>query len=244
MFRRSLPLLCACVLAGCRDGDRLEDFSNRVLVIQVTPLMDDSEFEFNARLAKDDPETGCLRLDSGVTATLNGEPVQVFQGGQSPDPDGPCGSPPMAPAFILRGNAARFAGGPRDALLEVRDGGARIVAEYRNLLARHTLARPEVPLTVKPGQEVFLAWDPPTDELSEGVTVSLDRVRIVKSTPEPGGVRITFPADLPAGPMKVWAQPISTPRVPSVRCEGVKSCTVLITAGRPEKQEVEVFIQP
>jgi hypothetical protein len=249
MFPRWLPLLCACVLAGCRDGDSLEDFSNRTLRIQVTPVMEDSEFEFSAQLARDEPEAGCKRLSSGVTATLNGEPILVFQGTATPDPDGPCGSPPIPPVFVLRGDAARFAGGPRDALLEVRDGDARIVAEFRNLIARHTLARPEAPLRVKPGQEVFLAWDPPSDELRGEVSVQLgDGVpgneTFLKGTPEPGGVRITLPADLPTGPRTLWARPAEAPRAPQVRCEGVESCSALISLGRQQKQQIEVLVEP
>jgi hypothetical protein len=244
MFRRSWPLLCACALAGCRDGNRLQDFADRTLVIGMTSLMEGSEFEFNARLAKDEPEAGCKRLSSSATATLNGEPILLFQGSQTPDPDGPCGSPPVAPAFVLRGDAARFADGPRDALLEVRDGDERIVAEFRNLLARHTLARPEAPLVVKPGQEVFLAWDPPTDELPDGMFITLDNTRFVEAVEEAGGLRVTFPADLPAGPVKVWAQWTDPPRIPRLRCEGVQSCAVSLGRGRREKQEVEVLIQP
>lgn len=245
MFRHLLPLLWACTLAGCRDGDSLSDFHQRKLILQVTPLREEGEFQFTARLQKDDIEAGCRRLDSGVTATLNGEPLVVFPGNGTPGSDGPCGSPPLLPSFTLRGDAARFAGPPRDGLLEIRDGDERMVAEFRNLLGRHTLARLEAPLTVKPGQEVSLAWDPPTDELPPDETyILLDNTRGVRAVPEAGGLRVTFPADLPAGPVKVRAQVVPQPRVPQLRCEGIETCGVALDADLRAPEELEVLIQP
>ncbi len=249
MFQRSLPLLlCVWVLAGCRDGDRLSDFYQRKLLLQVTPVQEGQEFRFSARLATDEPEAGCRRLDSGVTATLNGEPLSMFPGSETPDPDGPCGSPVIYPNFHLRDDAARFVGPPRDGLLEIRDGDERIVAEFRNLLGRHTLARREAPLTVKPGQEVFLAWDPPTDVLSEPepsveLLVGSGESRIVKAVPESGGLRVTFPVDLPAGTVKVGTAGVS-PRLPLLRCEGIETCDAGLESRLRDEEKLEVTLQP
>ncbi len=247
MLRRSLPwLLCLPALTAC-PGNSLEDFSSRELRVQVLPTgsATSERFPLEAELVRISPEAGCLRLHDGVEVTLNGAPLHVFAGSQTPDPDGPCGSPmPIPPTFNGSLEAATFKGEPRNAVLEIRDGDERIVAEYQNFFARHTLAQAQPPQAVKPGQEVFLAWDPPTDDLSLIDTLGV-RVQGVSETlqvpvkPEVGGLRVTFPADLAPGRVFVVARSAS---IPAVRCEGVAKCTAMVpTVNFPL---VEVLIQP
>ncbi len=238
MLRRSLPwLLCLPALTAC-PGDSLEDFSRRALRAQVERGGEGEQPLFSARLDRLEPEEGCPRLRSSAKATLNGEPLQVMRGQEEPDGDLPCFE---LPTFALRLDRARFAGEPEDAVLEIQDGDERIVARYRNLFGRHGLARGASPQVVKPGQEVFLAWDPPTDDLSL-VEVVFYGESFVQARPEAGGLRVTFPADLPAGPLKVRAPGL--PLAPVVRCEGVRSCSAVGDLVSPEEEEVEVLIQP
>jgi hypothetical protein len=74
---------------------------------------------------------------------------------------------------------------------------------------------------VKPGEEIVLPWDPPTDDLSVIEEVFLLGTR-VPATPEAGGVRFTLPADIPTGRVKVV---VRGSNIPVERCEGVALCT-------------------
>lgn len=247
MLRRSLPwLLCVPFLAAC-PGNNLEEFSGRELRVQVLPTgsTTSERFSFRAELVRRAPEVGCLGLHSGVEATLNGVPLHVFEGSQTPDPDGPCGSPaPVPPTFSATVEAESFKGEPRNAVLEIRDGDERIVGEFQNFFARHTLAQAQPPQAMKPGEEVFLAWEPPTDDLSIIETVGIyvegvEKAIQVPVKPEAGGLRATLPADLPAGRAFLIARAAN---IPAVRCEGVAKCTALVpTVNFPY---VEVLIQP
>lgn len=246
MFRRSLPwLLCVPALAAC-PGNSLEDFSGRELRVLVKPTgsATSERFPFQAELVRVAPEAGCLRLHEGVEATLNGAPLQVFEGSQAPDPDGPCGSPfPLPPTFNASVEAEAFKGEPRNAVLEIRDGEERIVAEFQSFFARHTLAQAQPPQAMRPGQEVFLAWDPPTDDLSVietvGVLTEGREVIQVPVKPEVGGLRATLPADLPPGKAFMIAR---AAHIPAVRCEGVAKCTAWVPTGN--FPYVEVLIAP
>lgn len=247
MLRRSLPwLLCVPALAAC-PGNSLEDFSGRELRVQVLPTgsATSERFPLKAELVRVAPEVGCLGLHSGVEATLNGAPLHVFEGSKTPDPDGPCGSPaPVPPTFNASLGAGAFTGEQRNAVLEIRDGDARIVGEFLNFFARHTLVQQQPPQVVKPGAEVFLAWEPATDDLSviehvglyvEGVEKAIE----VPVKPEAGGLRATFPADLAPGRAYLIARAAD---IPAVRCEGVARCTAWVpTVNFPY---VEVLIQP
>jgi hypothetical protein len=228
------------VLVAC-SGNSLEDFSGRELwVVMLPPTEPNPErYGFKAELVRRKAEVGCLRLHDDVKATINGQPLNVFRGTTTPDPDGPCGSPAVPPVFTTWVDAALFfEGEPRNAVVEIVDGDERIVAEYAHFFARHAFARPTSPLTAKPGQELFLAWDPPTDDLSiiEQVTVGDRRVPV---RAEAGGLRLTLPADLPTGPVRVMSRASD---IPAVRCEGVATCSAasMVIVG----PSVEVDIQP
>jgi len=246
MLRRSLPwLLCVPLLAAC-PGNSLEDFSGRTLRVLILPTSPTAErFGFQAELVRVTPEAGCLRLHEGVEATLNGAPLHVFEGSQTPDPDGPCGSPrPIPPTFNASLEAQSFKGEPRNAVMEIRDGDERIVAEFQNFFAPHTFARAQPPQAMRPGQEVFLAWNPPTDDLSAIEDIGLltegaDKPIQVPARPEAGGLRVTLPADVPPGRAFLSARSAS---IPVLRCEGVAKCTAEVpTVNFPL---VEVLIQP
>lgn len=248
MSRRPLPLLllCASVLGAC-SGNSLEDFSTRELRVGVNPIAGDStHVSFKAELVPLEAERGCKRLRSGVTATLDGVPITVYEGSQTPDPDGPCGSPePIPPTFGIVLDASRFTGTQGNAVLEIRDGDERIVAEYQNLYAFHGIARTTPAQAVKPGQEVVLQWEPATDDLSiiewvallgPGLTKANGAATRVTAVPEAGGLRVTMPNDLPSGSIGGVAR---SPYIPPVRCEGVAVCTAIVRAPPPTELRVE-----
>jgi hypothetical protein len=240
-----LLLLCASVGGAC-SGNSLEDFSRRELRVQVLPLIGTREqVRFQAELVRIEAEAGCLRLESGVTATLDGAPLSVYEGSQTPDADGPCGSPvPVPPTFSLILDAARFTGAQGHAVLEIRDGDQRILAEFPHFYAPHGIARTDPPQTVRPGQEVVLAWDPPTDDLSiveevglfgAGLTKPDGSATTVAARPEAGGLRVTMPATLPSGSIGVVAR---SAYIPPTRCEGVARCTALVLPPPPTELRV------
>jgi len=233
-----LPWWFAAVLAACSDGNSLEDFSRRALRAQVERGTGEEQPLFSASLQRVEAEEGCPRLRSSATATLNGTPLMVFPGQETEDSDLPCMG---APTVSLRVDVARFAGEPEDAVLELRDGDARMVAHFRNFYGRHALARGASPQVVKPGEEVFLAWDPPTDDLSS-VTAVLFNDTFAPARPEAGGLRVIFPADLPAGLLTV--RPGGFARVPVLRCEGVSLCSGAADTAPPAERETQVLIQP
>jgi len=247
MLRRALPwLLCVPLLAAC-PGNILEDFSGRELRFQIlpTPKAGAERFRLQVELVRLAPEVGCLRLRKGVEVLLNGVPLQVFEGSQTPDPDGPCGSPePIPPTFSVLLEAKAFTGEPRNAVLEIRDGDERIVGEFQNFFARHTLVQLQPPQVMRPGQEVFLAWEPATDDLSIIETVAFftegsEKAISVPVKPEAGGLRVTLPADLPPGKAFLVARAAN---IPALRCEGVAKCAAWVpTVNFPY---VEVLIQP
>lgn len=247
MFRRALPwLLCVPALAAC-PGNSLEDFSGRELRVLILPTgsATSERFRFQAELVRVEPEAGCLRLHSDVEVLLNGVPLQVFQGSQPPNPDDPCGSAEaIPPTFNVTLEAAAFKGEPRNAVLEIRDGEERIVGEFQNFFARHTLVQLQPPQVLRPGEEVFLAWEPATDDLSLIETVALftegsEEALQVPVTPEAGGLRVTLPAQLPTGKAFMVARAAN---IPAVRCEGVLRCTGWVPTGN--FPYVEVLIQP
>ncbi len=250
MRRRPLPLLLLCAsVGGACSGNSLEDFSQRELRVQILPMLGTQErVQFKAELVRIEAEAGCLRLEEGVTATLDGAPLQVYAGSPTPDGvdvEGPCGSPvPVPPTFSTTLDVTRFRGEKGDAVLEIRDGDTRIVAEFPNFYAPHGIARTDPPQTVKPGQEVVLAWDPPTDDLSivdsvglfgPGLTKPDGSATSVAVRPEAGGLRVTLPADLPAGSIRAVAR---SAHVPPARCEGVARCTALVLPPPPTELRV------
>lgn len=213
----ALPgLLCATLLTGCRPGDDLHRYSGRVLRTGVT----DPSGKFLATLVRDKPESGCLQLHPDVTATFDGVPLTVFPGAIIIDPDR-CNSPDSPPAFTGTLDPALFQGEPRNGLMEIRDGDESIIAEFRNFFARHTFAQITPPPTVKPGEEIFLPWDPPTDDLSVVEEVFV-LGKSVPATAEAGGVRFTVPTDTPTGRVKV---DVRGSDIPFERCESVVDCT-------------------
>jgi hypothetical protein len=234
-----LGLLSVCLLAGCEPGNSLKSFKGRHLRAVVLPPAaadDRSKVVFKAELILKEPEAGCLQLHPGVEATLDGIPLQVTPG-VALTRDGPCGDPEIWPTFINPIDASLFLGEPRSAVLEIKDGDDRIVAEYINLFARHTFQQPATPPMVKPGQELFLPWDPPTDDLSSVETVALDNLSLVPVRPEAGGVRLTIPADFPEGPVQVTTR---ASNIPTARCEGVAQCSVTSLLIVPRAVQVRV----
>ncbi|XXF77526.1 hypothetical protein P2318_31405 [Myxococcaceae bacterium GXIMD 01537] len=240
-------LLLLSPLSGCA-GDSLEAFSSRELRMQMrpSPKGENAElYSLQVELVRREAEVGCLRLRDGVKVTLNGQPLKVYKGSETPDPDGPCGAPAVPPVFSASIHRALFfEGEPRNAVLEVIDGEERITAEYVNFFSRHSFARREAPLPVKPGQEVFLAWDPPTDDLAiiQEVAItgaSLTKHFYVPARPGTGGLSITVPESLPAGAFRVVARASD---IPTARCEGVAVCTgwsgVIVDRG------VDLQVQP
>jgi hypothetical protein len=239
-FRQALlALLCAAAMAGCQPGTGLDHFSGRWLrAVMLIPSGDGSKADFRGELRPKEPEIGCSQLHPSVKATLNDIPLKVYPGPVPPLPDGPCGPANDMPLALGTLETEPFFGEPRNAVLEFRDGDEHILAEYLNYFARHTFAQFEPIATVKPGEELFLPWDPPTDDLSviEEVTIG---DRHVPAKPEGGGVRVTFPADLPAGTVRVGVRGSD---IPAVRCEGAALCTgeSLVILDR----SVQVSVQP
>ncbi len=219
----ALPvLLCATLLAGCQPGSDLDHFSGRWLrAVAGIPSRDGSKADFRGELRPKEPEVGCSQLHPSVKATFDGKPLKVYPGPVPPLPDGPCGPANDMPLALGSLDTELFYGEPRSAVLEFRDGDDHILAEYLNFFARHAFAQIEPILTVKPGEERFLPWDPPTDDLSVIEEVIIGE-RHVPVRPEEGGLRITFPADLPAGTVRVVVRGAS---IPAVRCEGAALCT-------------------
>ncbi len=246
MTRRAWAWLpCVCVLAACESGNDLKEFSGRELSALMLPsggTQPTPTYRFQGELVRRAAEVGCLALPSDVKVTLNGMPLQVFGGTQPPpsDPDGPCGATTVVPpTFGAALDAKLFLEGePRNAVLEIQDGEERIVAEYQNFFARHSFAKLETPPTVKPGQELFLAWDPATDDLRVIEEVSIGGRR-VPARAEAGGLRFTVPADQPAGLVRVGARASD---IPAVRCEGVALCTAasMVIVDR----SVDIHVQP
>jgi hypothetical protein len=234
-----LGLLSVCLLAACEPGNSLKSFSGRHLrAVVLPPSGTDSRTQvvFKAELVLKEPESGCLQLHPGVEATLDGIPLKVTPG-VALTRDGPCSDPELWPTFINRVDAALFLGEPRNAVLEIRDGGDRIVVEYRNLFARHTFQQLSPAPTVKPGEEVFLPWDPPTDDLTLVTSASLDTVGVVPVRPEEGGVRLTIPPGFPEGPVQVSTR---ASVIPAERCEGVALCTATSLLFVPRVVQVRV----
>lgn len=240
-------MLCVgWAVAGC-SGDSLEDFSDRTLVIQTAKQMGDERYLFSVKLQPQEPPSGCPSLHSGVEATLNGERLELYRGGLASDPGSPdaaqSGGPCAVPSGALWVDASRFQSEQsEDAVVEFRDGDRRMVAEFRNYFGRHTLARGETPLTVKPGQEVFLAWSPATDDLVGMDTLFLNRTTFLQARPEAGGVRVTLPEGLAAGSATVLA--VGMARIPLVRCEGVAACEGSIPTQIYTEQVLDIQVQP
>lgn len=226
-------LLCATLLAGCERGDDLHRYSGRVLRVG----MNGPSGSFVGVLERDKPESGCLQLHPDVTATFDGVPLQVFPGAPIIDPD-LCNSPDSPPAFTGKLDPQLFMGEPRNGVMEIRDGDERITAEFRNFFARHAFAQIDPPPTVKPGEELFLPWDPPTDDLSATNEVFVLGAS-VPATPEAGGVRFTVPANTPTGRVKV---DVRVSNIPFERCEGVVDC-VADSALLPDRSTV-MNVQP
>ncbi|WP_224243514.1 hypothetical protein [Hyalangium gracile] len=216
LVRRALPgLLCASTLVACEPGNDLERFSGRHL--RATMVSRDGNFL--ALLEQLKPEAGCLQLHPDVSASFDGTPLQVFPGGPIVDPDRCFNAPPN---FTGKLDTDPFFGDPRNAVMEIQDGDERIVAEFTNYYARHGFELVAPPPAVKPGQEVFLKWEPPTDDISQFEAVTLNGQE-VPATPEAGGVRFTIPSDFPAGRVDVYW--VGEWLIPAERCEGAALCT-------------------
>jgi len=232
-----LGLLSVCLLAACEPGNSLRSFSGRELRTVILPPSGSNsptQVVFKAELVPKEPESGCLQLHPGVEATLDGIPLTVTPG-MALTRDGPCGEP--GPTFINPVDTALFFAAPRNAVLEIRDGGERIVAEFTHFFARHTFKQVSPTPTVKPGEELFLPWDPPTDDLSLIDKVALDSLGSVPAQPEAGGVRVTIPAELPEGALQVTARASA---IPAERCEGVALCTAASLVISPRSAQVLV----
>lgn len=230
-------LLSLCLLTACEPGNSLDTFKGRQLRASLLPATDSNDrtkITFKAELILKEPEYGCIQLHPDVKATLEGLPLVVTPG-SADTRDGPCGRD--NPTFINSVDVALFLGEPRNAVLDVWEGDDHITAEFINLFARHTFAQPASPPTAKPGEELFLAWDPPTDDLSQVDAVALDNLGMVPVRPESGGMRLTLPASLPEGTVQVMAQ---ASRIPTARCEGVAECTASSLFFLPRAVQVRV----
>jgi hypothetical protein len=235
-----LGLWCAGLLVACEPGNNLKSFSGRELrAVLLPPSGSGERVVFKAELLPKAPEAGCLQLRPGVEATLNGTPLTVTPG-LALAADGPCSDPEQFPTFIGPLESQRFFEEPMNGVLEIRDGDERIVAEYRNFFAPHTFAQPTPPPSAKPGAELFLPWDPPTDDLSimKEVVIGEPGVR-VPVRPAEGGLHVTLPADLPTGPTRVSAR---ASNIPAERCEGVALCTAVSLLIVP--RVVQITVQP
>jgi hypothetical protein len=220
LFRRALlGLLCASTLVACEPGNDLKKFSGR----QLRLTMVSHQGDFWALLEQHRPEAGCLQLHPGVEATFDGVPLDVNPGGRIVDPDRCLNAPPLLSTKL---DIEQFFGEPRNAVLEIRDGDQRITAEFTNYFARHAFALIDPPPAVRPGQEIVVPWDPPTDDISRLKEVSLNG-RAVPATPEGSSVRFTVPADFPTGLTTLyWIFEIGAENIiPAARCEGVALCT-------------------
>jgi hypothetical protein len=233
-----LGLTCVWLLLACEPGNSLKSFSGRELRTALRlPSENGTRTLFVGELILRAPEYGCLQLHPGVTATLSDIPLQVTPG-IALTRDGPCGK--GWPSFFDPLDIQLFLGEPRNAVLEIRDGDDRIVAEFTNFFARHSFAQVSPAPTVKPGEEIFLPWDPPTDDLSIIEEVALGTPgKVVPARPEAGGLRITIPADFPAGSTVVSARASD---IPAERCEGVATCTASSLAVHP--RVVQITVQP
>lgn len=109
--------------------------------------------------------------------------------------------------------------------MEIRDGDEHITMEFLNYYGRHGFALIDPIPVVKPGSEVVLPWDPPTDDISRLKEITLNGVKL-PATPEGSNVRFTVPANFPTGQATVyWIYEIGADNViPAVRCEGVALC--------------------
>lgn len=230
-------LLSLCLLTACEPGNSLESFKGRQLRASLLPATgseDRTKITFKAELILQEPEYGCLQLHPDVKATLNELPLVVTPGSAATR-DGPCGG--ANPTFINAVDLSLFLGEPRNGVLDIFEGDDHITAEFTNLFAKHTFAQPSPLPTVKPGEELFLAWDPPTDDLSQVSAASLDSLGTVPVRPEPGGVRLTIPESLPEGTVQVITQ---APRIPAERCEGVAECIANSVLFSPRAVQVRV----
>jgi hypothetical protein len=230
-------LLSLCLLTACEPGNSLESFKGRQLRASLLPAGntdDRTKITFKAELILKEPESGCLQLHPDVKATLDGLPLVVTPGSAATR-DGPCGG--LNPTFINPVDVSLFLGEPRNAVLDIWEGDDHITAEFINLFARHTFVQPSPTPTVKPGEEIFLAWDPPTDDLSQVGAASLDNLGVVPVRPEPGGVRLTIPESLPEGTVQVTTQ---ASHIPTARCEGVAECAATSQLFLPRAVQVRV----
>jgi hypothetical protein len=235
-----LGLWCAGLLTACEPGNSLKSFSGRELrAVLLPPSGNGERVVFKAELIRKNPEAGCLQLRPDVTATLDGIPLTVTPG-LALAADGPCSDPEQWPTFIGPLDSQRFFEAPRNGVLEIRDGDERITAEYRNFFAPHTFAQPSPPPEARPGEELFLPWDPPTDDLSIMKEVAIGEPGVlVPVRPAKGGLRVTLPADLPTGPTEVSARASD---IPAERCEGVARCTAVSLLIVP--RVVQIIVQP
>jgi hypothetical protein len=236
-MRSFLLMLCVYLLAGCQPGDDLKDFSGRWLRAAMLVPASDGSVGFKAELRRKEPEAGCIQLHPSAEASFDGQDLEVYPGSGAGIPDGPCGDPEQWPTFIATMQVEQFLGEPHSGVLEIRDGDQRITAEFQNFFARHSFAAVESTPTVKPGSELFLAWDPPTDDLSEIDEVSVGGA-IVPAHPEAGGVRFTVPEDFTPGSVSVIAR---SSTIPAARCEGLALCSADSLVVSPPR--IQVLVQ-
>lgn len=230
---RALPgLLCAATLVACEPGDDLSRFSGRELRASVNSF----EGGLLAVLDRYQPERGgCLQLHPDVVATFDGVPLQVSPGGPVVER---CDFPNDVPFFTGKLDTAPFFDAPRNAVMEIRDGDEAIIAEFTNFFGRHTFTLIEPAPVVKPGEEVFLEWDTPTDDLSQLEGVSMNGT-VIPATLEGHGVRFTVPANFPTGRFNVGH--VGQVSIPAERCEGVARCS---SYPWPIYQFAQLNIQP
>jgi hypothetical protein len=223
------------MLMACEPGNDLKQFSGR----QLRLTMVSNQGDLLAMLEQKLPETGCRQLHPDVVATFDGMPLTVDPGGRIVDPDRCFNGPPF---FTGKLDTELFFGEPRNAVMEIRDGEERITAEFLNYYGRHGFALLDPIPVVKPGSEVVLPWDPPTDDISRLEEISLNGVA-VPATPEGSNVRFTVPANFPTGRTTVYwlFKPGAESIIPPVRCEGVALCLANIA---PLGAPTQVDIQP
>src|SRR5262249_52159288 len=144
---------------ACEPGNDLSRFSGRQLRLGMISYHGDIQVVLEQKA----PEAGCLQLHPGVVATFDGVSFNVNPGGRIEDPDRCLNGPPV---FSGKLDIEPFFGDPRSAVMEIRDGDEHVTAEFLNYYGRHGFALLDPIPVVKPGSEVVLPWDPPTDDIS------------------------------------------------------------------------------
>lgn len=189
--------------------------------------------------------SACVQLTGDVTATLNGEPMQLLPGGV---PDTGVGGREVCdpPRATFDFDPAQWKGDPQDITIQFQDGASsvRLVlhdAKTKRSFGFMTVGGTEG--TLRRGQEQTYVWNPPSDPVSGSIQIGLvhkaTNVSVELPVEAPGPTaRFLVPAGMVEGAYYLILSGTADAQVSA--CEGVAGCS----GGVFHSEEFDVTVTP